>query len=659
MIAVRNLSVEFSSTPLFTNINFVINPRDKIALVGKNGAGKSTLLKIIAGLQGATQGEVSTPSDITIGYLPQQMTVSDTTTLIEEVKQAFSHFDDMNRRLEELSTQLSERTDYDSEEYNRLINQVSTLTERIALEQSENHQAEMERTLLGLGFLRSDFDRPTKEFSGGWRMRIELAKILLRHPDVLLLDEPTNHLDIESIQWLENLLITKAKAVVLVSHDKAFINNVTNRTIEISCGKIYDYAVNYSKFLELRKERIEQQTRAYLNQQKEIADTEAFIERFRYKATKAVQVQSRMKQLAKIERIEIDQTDTSRLRLKFPPAPRSGDYPVIADNVGKAYGDHQVFDNATFTIRRGEKVAFVGKNGEGKSTLVKCILNEIPHTGTLKLGHNVTIGYFAQNQAQLLDGELTVFDTIDRVATGDIRTKIRDILGAFMFGGEASDKKVKVLSGGEKTRLAMIKLLLEPVNLLILDEPTNHLDIPSKEILKQAIMDFEGTAIIVSHDREFLDGLVEKVYEFGGGQVRECLGGIYEFLEKKKLSSLQDLELSKSPGGGSQDKAQPSQKQPHASPGPAAPQKPKLSYAEQKERDRMLRKAAKNVENAEAEISKLESEIADIETKMAAGEYSEELSKEHAAKNKALENAMSVWELAQQEYDSLKSAAEQ
>ncbi|MDE6415797.1 MAG: ATP-binding cassette domain-containing protein, partial [Duncaniella sp.] len=465
----------------------IINRKDKIALVGKNGAGKSTMLKIIAGLQKPTSGTIAVPSGTTIGYLPQQMTTSDTATVLEEVRKAFSHVDEMRARLDSLNEQLATRTDYDSPQYAALIEDVANLTDRLAIEQTENFEAEMEKTLIGLGFLRSDFNRPTSEFSGGWRMRIELAKILLTRPDVLLLDEPTNHLDIESIQWLENFLITKADAVVLVSHDRAFIDNVTNRTIEISLGKIYDYSVNYSRYVELRAERLEQQRRAYLNQQKQIQETEDFIERFRYKATKSVQVQSRIKQLEKIERIEIDEVDTSHLNLRFPPAPRSGDYPLILDNVGKAYGDHQVFDHATFTVKRGEKVAFVGKNGEGKSTLVKCIMGEIPFTGELKVGHNVKIGYFAQNQAQLLDGELTVFDTIDRVAVGDIRTKIRDILGAFMFGGEASDKKVKVLSGGEKTRLAMIKLLLEPVNLLILDEPTNHLDMKTKDILKQAI----------------------------------------------------------------------------------------------------------------------------------------------------------------------------
>ena len=513
----------------------------------------------------------------------------------------------------------------------------------------------MEKTLTGLGFLRTDFDRPTSEFSGGWRMRIELAKLLLQRPDVLLLDEPTNHLDIESIQWLEQFLTSKAGAVVLVSHDRAFIDNVTNRTIEISCGKIYDYAVNYSHFVELRKERVEQQMRAFQNQQKQIQETEDFIERFRYKATKSVQVQSRIKQLNKIERIEVDEVDNSHISLRFPPAPRSGDYPLILDNVGKAYGDHQVFDGATFTLKRGEKIAFVGKNGEGKSTLVKCIMGEIPFTGSLKIGHNVKIGYFAQNQASMLDGELTVFDTIDRVATGDIRTKIRDILGAFMFGGEASDKKVKVLSGGEKTRLAMIKLLLEPVNLLILDEPTNHLDMRTKDILKQAIRDFNGTVIVVSHDREFLDGLVEKVYEFGGGKVKECLGGIYEFLEKKKIASLSELEISKdkkpSVEKSASDTASSKKTEPAAS---GNKEVSRLSYAEQKEREKNLRRLKKKVEDAEAEISRLEGTVAEIEKEMAAGEFSDDLCQRHAKAQKDLENAMSLWEIASMELESFQ-----
>ena len=652
MISIQNLSVEFSAKSLFDNINYVINKKDKIALVGKNGAGKSTMLKIIAGLQNPTSGCVAKPNDITISYLPQQMELNDTLTVVEEVSKAFSHIDEMHQQLNSINAELQQRTDYESKEYQNLIDRLTLLNEHIAIEESENKEAEMERTLIGLGFKREDFNRPTAEFSGGWRMRIELAKLLLTHPDVLLLDEPTNHLDIESIQWLENFLITKANAVVLVSHDRAFIDNVTNRTIEISMGKIYDYAVNYSKYVILHQERIEQQMRAYQNQQKQIQETEDFIERFRYKATKAVQVQSRIKQLAKIDRIEVDEVDTSHLNLKFPPAPRSGDYPIIADNVGKRYGEHQVFDNATFTIKRGEKVAFVGKNGEGKSTLVKCIMNEIPFTGELKIGHNVKIGYFAQNQAQLLDGEISVFDTIDRVAVGDIRTKIRDILGAFMFGGEASDKKVKVLSGGEKTRLAMIRLLLEPVNLLILDEPTNHLDMRTKDILKQAIKDFNGTVIVVSHDREFLDGLVEKVYEFGGGKVKECLGGIYEFLEKKKIASLAELEIAQKPVSNDEIKkslaTSPSGQSPTLSP-------TKLSYAEQREREKAIKRAEKKIKDAETEISNIEKEIAEIEAKIASGEVDTEIFNHHASKNKQLENAMSLWELASMELDEIKS----
>ena len=650
MISVRNITVEFNATKLLDDISYTINRRDRIALVGKNGAGKSTMLKIIAGLQNPTSGAVAVPNDTTIGYLPQQMEVADSTTLADEVRKAFGHIADMHRRLDDMNARLYERTDYESEAYAKLIDEVTTLSERIAMEESENHEAEMERTLTGLGFLRTDFDRPTAEFSGGWRMRIELAKLLLRHPDVLLLDEPTNHLDIESIQWLENFLMTKAQAVVLVSHDRAFIDNVTNRTIEISLGHIYDYAVNYSKFLELRKERLEQQQRAYANQQKMIQDTEEFIERFRYKATKSVQVQSRIKQLAKIERIEVDEVDTSHLNLRFPPAPRSGDYPLIVDNVGKAFGDHQVFDNATFTLKRGDKVAFVGKNGEGKSTLVKCIMGQLEHTGVLKIGHNVKIGYFAQNQAQLLDGDLTVFDTIDRVAIGDIRLKIRDILGAFMFGGEASDKKVKVLSGGEKTRLAMIRLLLEPVNFLILDEPTNHLDIPTKEILKQAVKDFTGTVIVVSHDRQFLDGLVDKVYEFGGGKVRECLGGIYEFLEKKKLSSLSALNSS-APSRPAEPEKKPVVAK--AEPQPQAQESKTRSYAEQREHDKAMRRARKKVEEAEAEVASREAAVKAIEDELASGSPTPDVYDRHAAAVKALENAMSVWELASLDLDAL------
>ena len=644
MISVNNLSVEFSAQVLFDNINYVINSKDKIALVGKNGAGKSTMLKIIAGLQKPTSGNVVVPAGVTVGYLPQQMVLADNTTVLDEVRKVYAHLEEMHRRLDALSEEAQRRTDYESAEYQKLIENIASLTDILAISDSDNNEAEMEKTLIGLGFERSDFTRPTSEFSGGWRMRIELAKILLQRPDVLLLDEPTNH--------LESFLITKAKAVVLVSHDRAFLDNVTNRTIEINLGRIYDYAVNYSKFVVLRDERIEQQMRAYRNQQKQIADTEEFIERFRYKATKSVQVQSRIKQLAKIERIEVDEVDTSRLNLRFPPAPRSGDFPLIIEDVGKAYGDHQVFDHATFTLRRGEKVAFVGKNGQGKSTLVKCIMGEIPFTGSLRVGHNVKIGYFAQNQAQLLDGELTVFDTIDHVAVGDIRTKIRDILGAFMFGGEASDKKVKVLSGGEKTRLAMIKLLLEPVNLLILDEPTNHLDMKTKDILKQAIRDFDGTVIVVSHDREFLDGLVEKVYEFGGGKVTECLGGIYEFLEKKRMASLSELELRQKPEPQPEKSSAQPRKTPDT-PASSAPA-PRLTYAEQREREKTLKRAAKKVEEAEKEVEKREADIAAIEAKIAAGELDDDIYIRHAQAVKDLENAMSMWELAQMEYDGLK-----
>ena len=651
MIAIQNLSVEFSSKSLFDNINYVINKRDRIALVGRNGAGKSTMMKIIAGLQSPTSGTVSKPSDITIGYLPQQMVLSDTQTLKEEVKKAFEHVNKINARVDELNAELLNRTDYESEEYHNLIDRLSHYTELQTMYRSDNCEAEMERTLIGLGFLRSDFDRPTSEFSGGWRMRVELAKLLLQKPDVLLLDEPTNHLDIESIQWLENFIKTKANTVVLVSHDKAFIDNVTNRTIEISLGKIYDYAVNYSKFLELRKERVEQQMRAYQNQQKQIQDTEAFIERFRYKATKSVQVQSRIKQLSKIDRIEVDEVDNSHLSLKFPPAPRSGDYPVIAEDVTKSYGDHLVFADVNFIIKRGEKVAFVGKNGEGKSTLVKCIMNEIPYGGVLKIGHNVKIGYFAQNQAQLLDQDLTVFDTIDRVAVGDIRTKIRDILGAFMFGGEASDKKVKVLSGGEKSRLAMIKLLLEPVNLLILDEPTNHLDIPTKEILKDAIRAFDGTVIVVSHDRDFLDGLVSKVYEFGGGKVKEHLGGVYDFLQSKQLETLQQLEMA-APKGNKKPESEGS-----AANNPLETMSAsKRSYFEQKEHDKLVRQARKRVEEFEKQIAELENKVAEIEEAIAAGKTDNpNIFTDHQETNKKLEMAMSEWELASEELERVSN----
>ncbi len=655
MISIQNLSVEFNCNPLFSGVSYVINKKDRIALVGKNGAGKSTMLKIIAGLQQPTHGTVSMPKEIVVGYLPQQMVLADTKTLKEEVSEAFDYLHKLNAEIEEVNTELAECTDYESESYQRLIDRLTHLNELVAMHGSENCEAETEKTLIGLGFVRADFDRPTSEFSGGWRMRVELAKLLLRKPDVLLLDEPTNHLDIESIQWLENFLKVKANAVVLVSHDRAFIDNVTTRTIEISCGKIYDYNVNYSKFVELRKERVEQQMRAYMNQQKQIQDTEDFIERFRYKATKSVQVQSRIKQLENIERIEEDELAKTHNNQKKPPAPRSGDNPIIAEDVAKSYGEHLVFSGVTFTIKRGEKVAFVGKNGEGKSTLVKCIMNEIPFEGTLKIGHNVKIGYFAQNQAQLLDTEITVFDTIDRVAVGDIRTKIRDILGAFMFGGEASDKKVKVLSGGEKTRLAMIKMLLEPVNLLILDEPTNHLDMRTKDVLKNAIRDFNGTVIVVSHDREFLDGLVEKVYEFGGGRVREHLGGIYDFLETKKIESLRELEMT---SAKSQDKQPQLSKSSTAATkdAEAQPKKGKLNYAEQKARERVIRKAQKNVDESEQAIAAIEAEIADIEQKLSSGEQVDpDIYEKHSELQKKLENAMSVWELACMELDELKS----
>ena len=643
MISIQNLSVEFNSTALFSGVNFVINKRDKIALVGKNGAGKSTMLKIIAGLQEPTGGVVAAQKDITIGYLPQQMILTDERSVVEEVRTVFGKLDEMKASLARMNTELAERTDYESESYAELIDRISNLSDLVQMEESENGEAELEKTLLGLGFVRSDFYRNTSEFSGGWRMRIELAKLLLMRPDVLLLDEPTNHLDIESIQWLETFLKQKANVVVLVSHDRAFIDNVTNRTLEISCGKVYDYQVNYSKYVVLHQERIEQQMRAYENQQKQIQQTERFIERFRYKATKSVQVQSRIKQLEKIEEIEVDEVDNSRLNLKFPPAPRSGDYPVICEGVAKKYGDHTVFSNVDLTIKRGEKVAFVGKNGEGKSTLVKCIMNEIPYDGNLKIGHNVKIGYFAQNQASLLDGEITVFDTIDQVAVGDIRTKIRDILGAFMFGGEASDKKVKVLSGGEKTRLAMIRLLLEPVNLLILDEPTNHLDMKTKDVLKQAIADFDGTVIVVSHDRDFLDGLVEKVYEFGGGKVREHLGGIYDFLQHKQMESLRELEKSV-PSKTDNDQIQ----EPAVSSG-------KQSYAEKKEFEKQIRKAERLVKDAEAKVSQLEAELKVVEDKLAAGATDNDLFERHGEVSKSLDAAMSEWEDATMELENLKN----
>ena len=674
MISVEGLKVEFNATPLFEDVSYVINKKDRIALVGKNGAGKSTMLKILAGLQQPTAGVVAVPRDCTIGYLPQVMKLADSRTVMEEAEQAFEHIFEMQAELDRLNQQMAERTDYESESYQQLIDRFTHLNEHFLLMGGTNYRAELERTLQGLGFSRSDFGRPTSEFSGGWRMRIELAKLLLRKPDVLLLDEPTNHLDIESIQWLEQFLATKANAVVLVSHDRAFLNNVTTRTIEISCGRIYDYKVKYDEFVTLRRERREQQLRAYENQQKQIEDTEAFIERFRYKATKAVQVQSRIKQLEKIERIEVDEEDNSALRLKFVCSSRSGNYPVICDEVRKAYGDHVVFDHVNLTIRRGEKVAFVGKNGEGKSTLVKCIMGEISdYTGHLTLGHQVQIGYFAQNQAQLLDDSLTVFDTIDRVAVGDIRLKIRDILGAFMFGGEASEKRVKVLSGGERTRLAMIKLLLEPVNFLILDEPTNHLDMRSKDILKEAIRDFDGTVIVVSHDRDFLDGLVTKVYEFGGGRVTEHLGGIYDFLQKKQLDSLAELQrtpsLSASPTSTVSGSAASTGSVPASQEGFNAPSQTstaagagstasagKLSYEEQKELNKRIKKAERRVAECEQAITDTEAAIAIIEAQMATPEGASDrtLYEKHSKLKAQLDVSMNEWEAASLELESLQ-----
>lgn len=616
MISVENLKVEFGVKPLFHDVSFVVNDHDRIALVGKNGAGKSTMLKILCGLQKPTAGNVAIPTDTTIGYLPQVMRLSDDTTVREETRKAFSDTTRVKDQLAKMEQEMADRTDYESESYLQLVERFTQEHERYMMMGGDNYEAEMERTLIGLGFERTDFDRPTREFSGGWRMRIELAKILLRKPDVLLLDEPTNHLDIESIQWLELFLAQSAKAVVLVSHDRAFINNVTNRTLEITCGHVEDYKVKYDEYLVLRQERREQQLRAYENQQKEIADTKAFIERFRYQATKAVQVQQRIRQLEKIVPIEVDEVDNKVMHLKFPPCLRSGDYPVICDDVRKDYGQHTIFDHVDMTIKRGEKVAFVGKNGEGKSTLVKCIMGEIPFTGKLKIGHNVQIGYFAQNQAQLLDESITIYDTIDQVATGEMRLKINDLLGAFMFGGETSEKMVKVLSGGERSRLAMIRLLLEPVNLLILDEPTNHLDIPSKEVLKEAIRAFDGTAIIVSHDREFLDGLVSKVYEFGGGKVREHIGGIYDYLRAHNAESIhealetspsispkevkQDISISSPHRGGASE--------PQARAGGAT------SYAEHKEQQKRIRKAQRLVEESEKKIADMEARLKELDT---------------------------------------------
>ena len=645
MLSIEHLSVEFSARPLFTDVSFVINKKDRIALVGKNGAGKSTLLKILSGQhQQPTSGTVAVQNDITIGYLPQVMVLSDEHTVMEEAEKAFDHISEMQERIELLNNQLAERTDYESPEYMELVERFTHESERFQMMGGMNYHAELERTLQGLGFAPTDFNRPTREFSGGWRMRIELAKLLLRRPDVLLLDEPTNHLDIESIRWLEKFLAHSASAVVLVSHDRAFINNVTNRTLEISCGKITDYKVKYDEFVKLRAERREQQLRAYENQQKEIADIKDFIERFRYKPTKAVQVQSRIKQLEKIVPIEVDEVDNACLHLKFPPCSRSGDYPVICDELRKDYGEHCVFHNVNLTIERGEKVAFVGKNGEGKSTLVKCIMGEIPYTGTLKLGHNVEIGYYAQNQAQLLDGELTVFDTIDHVAKGDIRLKIRDILGAFMFGGEASDKKVKVLSGGERSRLAMIKLLLEPVNFLILDEPTNHLDMRTKDVLKEAIRAFDGTVIVVSHDRDFLDALVTKVYEFGGGVVREHIGGIYDFLQKKEMESLDELHTAGSPSATTTTSPTPAVSSANA----ATMSEGKLSYEERKEQAKIRRKLEREVERCEAEVTRLETEKSALEARLATPEGAADttLFTQYSQLQQALSAAETAWEEA-------------
>ena len=649
MISIENLSVEFGVKPLFTDVSYVINRHDRIALVGKNGAGKSTMLKIIAGLQQPTRGRVSKPKELTIGYLPQVMVLSDSLTVRQETEKAFSDTITLEQHLDSLNKQLADRTDYESAEYQELIEEMTNLNEQLTMINSINRDAEIEKTLMGLGFERKDFDRPTSEFSGGWRMRIELAKILLQRPDLLLLDEPTNHLDIESIQWLEKFLANNSATVLLISHDRAFLDNVTNRTIEITCGTIHDYNVNYSKYVVLHAERIEQQRRAYDNQQKMIEETRDFIERFRYQATKAIQVQSRIKQLEKIVPIEIDEVDNSRLNLKFPPAPRSGDFPVICNGVEKSYGDHLIFKDVEFMIRRGEKVAFVGRNGEGKSTLVKCIMDQIPFSGELKIGHGVKIGYFAQNQAQLLDENLTVFDTIDRVAVGDIRTRIKDILGAFMFGGENIEKKVKVLSGGERSRLAMIRLLLEPVNLLILDEPTNHLDISSKQVLKDAIKAFDGTAIIVSHDRDFLDGLVSKVYEFGNQRVREHLCGIYEYLEKKNLDSLQELEKKDKTADKSSDKIAADQ--------PAKPMTSEtLSFEEQKDLKRKRSQLEKTVKAAENKISDLEQEISELETKMTTPEGSSDqnLYIRHGQLRQELEAATEKWMEASEELENLK-----
>lgn len=645
MVSVEGLTVEFGSFTLFDNISFVVNKKDRIALVGKNGAGKSTMLKTFAGIQSPTKGNISYPKDVTIGYLPQIMQLNDGNTVLEEAALAFKHIHAIENELNDVNRQLAERTDYESQAYHDLIERSTYLNEQFSISGGNNFQAEIEKTLLGLGFTRSDFDRQTKEFSGGWRMRIELAKLLLQSPDILLLDEPTNHLDIESIQWLETFLSTRANAVILVSHDRAFLDAVTTRTIEITLGRIYDYKVSYSKYVELRKEHREQQLRAYENQQKQIQKTEEFIERFRYKATKAVQVQSRIKQLEKIERIEIEEEDTSHINLRFPPSPRSGSYPIITEDLTKSYGNHLIFSGVTFTINRGDKVAFVGKNGEGKSTLVKCIMKEIDYDGKLALGHNVKIGYFAQNQAQLLDENLSIFETIDYVATGDIRTKIRDLLGAFMFGGEASEKKVKVLSGGERTRLAMIRLLLEPVNLLILDEPTNHLDIKTKDILKQAIKDFDGTVIIVSHDRDFLNGLVDKVYEFGNGKVREHLGGIYDFLNAKKMENLHELETQTNIITSDNSKQEYKKTE------------SKLTYEERKELSRQIKRLEKQITELETIIKNNENKVSDIEKQLSTPKGASDISlfETHAALQKEIEKDLELWENLTNELEVLNT----
>ena len=649
MISVEGLGVEFSARPLFQDVSFVVNDRDRIALVGKNGAGKSTLLKILCGQQQPTHGVVSIPQETTVGYLPQVMVLQDNTTVRQEAQKAFANVTKLKNRVEQLQEQLAERTDYESDDYMSLVERFTQEHDRYMMMGADNCEAELERTLMGLGFRREDLERPTSEFSGGWRMRIELAKILLQRPDVLLLDEPTNHLDIESIGWLEQWMQQSAKAVVLVSHDRAFINNVTSRTLEISCARVIDYKVKYDEYVTLRQERREQQLRAYENQQREIADMKQFIERFRYQATKAVQVQQKIKQLEKIVPIEVDEIDTSALRLKFPPCLRSGDFPIICEEVGKTYGAHNVFHNVNLSIRRGEKVAFVGRNGEGKSTLVKCIMNEIPFDGHLKVGHNVQIGYFAQNQAQLLDEELTVFETIDRVARGDIRLRINNILGAFMFGGEASDKKVKVLSGGERSRLAMIRLLLEPVNLLILDEPTNHLDMVSKDVLKEAIKAFDGTAIIVSHDREFLDGLVSKVYAFGDGKVREHLGGIYDWLQAAHLQQFLKNE------GNSSSQGQPKAQKPSAPIPQKEGQGGGAGYAEHKEQQKRLRKAEKAVEDSERKINDMEQRLKELDSLLMIPENASnmELVTEYTTTKSALDKEVERWEQLSEEVEKL------